>query len=531
MDLDVMTDESAAPATDSLTARARSVETFADRFEALGLSQLLESGHNPRTHFDPVKLADLAASIAQKGVVEPLVVRPLQSSVDLNPGVFEIIAGARRFRAARQAGLTHVPCVIRHYSDEDVLELTIIENIQRDDLDPLEEASGYRALIDANPGRYSAAYIAERIGKSEKYVWDRMKLLDLVPAAKGHLESGLITAGHGILLARLKPEDQLRALDVEQGGVFETEHRLWDPQDENDIDPDTGEIVEARLSIKAVTVRELEGWIARHVRFDVIQAANAAPLDFGPVAEKVDRAAAQPGRGRKVIAITHEYQISEDARDAKERTFTQRAWKRADGLDGSLPCEHAVLGVVSVGPGYGTAFDVCIEKDKCTVHWKAEIREREKNQKLRASGQATTAAKRETAIEAREQRERQERERLEARWKVFFPALRKAVAAAVAKVPANLPKAIYLKVLENHRLPANTTPAQLQKALLADAIKDRFDGYVFFRNEPELVAWAKVLGVDVKACDPDTPAQTSAVAKSVTRGRKPAAPPKKAKRR
>jgi ParB/RepB/Spo0J family partition protein len=175
-------------------------------FQVLKLAQLHESPLNPRRHFDPAKLQELTESVRQHGVRTPLLVRP-------NGDGYEIGAGHRRFRAAAAAGLVEVPAVIRPMTDVEFLELLNFENLEREDIHPLEEADGFRTLM-AQAG-YDVARIAERIGKSTKYVYDRVKLLALIPAAQQLFRDGAITAGHAILLARLKPADQARPAILE----------------------------------------------------------------------------------------------------------------------------------------------------------------------------------------------------------------------------------------------------------------------------------------------------------------------------
>jgi hypothetical protein len=270
-----------------------------------------------------------------------------------------------------------VPCVIRAYSDSAVLELQIIENLQREDLDPLEEAAGYQMLIASNPSRYSAAFIADRIGRSEKYVWDTLRLLNLVPEATALLEEGRITRSHAVLLAKLPAARQTAVIDPDEGGLFTSSQAALKfavaAQDAAGGDVELGPYA----GKKAVSVRELEHYIADHVRFNLQEQAAMAPLDFGETATKVEQALAQPGRGKKVIAITHEYHVHPDAKDEKERTFGPTSWKRADGLVGSHTCEHAVLGVVTAGAQeYGQSLEVCIAREKCAIHWKQEQRDK-----------------------------------------------------------------------------------------------------------------------------------------------------------
>jgi ParB/RepB/Spo0J family partition protein len=419
--------------------------TYDNRFLVLLLEQLLESGHNPRRHFDETKLQELADSVREKGIVEPLVVRPLagtdnQENQDDDERLYEIVAGARRHRAARLAGLTRVPCVVRDYSDEDVLELFLIENVQRDDLAPLEQARGFKQLLTANPEKYSAATIATKLGMSPAWVWDRLKLLDLVPEASALLDRGRIGIGHAIVLARLKAEHQAKAIDAATGGLWESEGRGLQLQDE---DPGS-ELVDDYQDLKPRSIRELEAWIAHHVRFDVAHAAQAVPLEFGEVAARVEVAAAKPGRGKKVVSITYDTFTHPDAK-TDERVYTPSSWARADGSIvrdewagqdlTAATCEHAVLGVVVVGRHYGRAFDVCIAKETCRVHWGDEIDRREKERKQRQkealNGEPSDAGTR--AIDAkRKDSEKRERERIAREtWQKLQDAV---IADAVAQV-------------------------------------------------------------------------------------------------
>lgn len=397
-------------------------QPVAERYAQIVLAQLVESVHNPRTHFDPVKLAELADSICQKGIVEPLVVRELDP---LGPGMqFEIVAGARRFRAATLAGLDTVPCIVRAYSDEDMLEIFVVENMQRDDLSPLEQARGFQQLLTANADRFSVATIASKVGMSTAWVWDRIKLLDLIAPAAALLESRRISIGHAIVLARLKPADQERAIDVDGRGLWERADVLLDLGDAAD-DADPYQYVKPR------SIRELEVWVANHVRFDVQHMAQAVPLEFEALAEQVTAAASAPGRGRKVISISFHSHTAPDARDEAERTYGPQSWRRADGREDSQTCEHSVLGVVVVGPKQGRAFDVCIARDTCEVHFAEALKAKRTAEKARAKGDTATAKK----VEKKQEQswERQHRERA-ARREVWDRLSGPVVDAAIDQV-------------------------------------------------------------------------------------------------
>jgi ParB/RepB/Spo0J family partition protein len=398
-----------------------------ERYAKIALTQLAESVHNPRTHFDQVKLAELADSIRQKGIVEPLVVRlagggePDWEDVER----FEIVAGARRFRAATLAGLDTVPCIVRDYSDEDVLEIFVVENMQRDDLSPLEQARGFKQLLTANADRFTVATIAGKVGMSPAWVWDRIKLLDLVPEAQDLLESGRITVGHAIVIARQKADDQTRIIDAATGG-------LWAKESVGlAFEGEESELVDDYQDLKPKSIRELEAWITEHVRFDVEHMAQAVPLVFTELAEQVREERQAPGRGKKVISITFNHFTQPDARDDADRTYGPQSWRRADGQEGSKQCFDAVLGVVVVGPRQGRSMDVCIARDKCRVHFGEEIAAKEKAAKARAKGDTKTAKK----IEKKQEQswERQQRERDERR-KVWEPQKGPVLAAAIDQV-------------------------------------------------------------------------------------------------
>jgi hypothetical protein len=276
---------------------------------------------------------------------------------------------------------------------------------------------------------------------------------------------------------------------------------LWVP-DQAGLFADGSGLTQPDLSayagLKACSVRELETWIRDHIRFDVEHMAKAQPLTFGTTATKVEEAAALPGRGKKVAYITHDYRVADDAKDPAERTYGQNTWKRADGTEKSKVCEHSVLGVVVAGVGYGETFQVCVARDKCQIHWKKEIAERERSARQRASGRGQQAAQREA--EAR-QREEAQRQAQETRWKTFYPALRKEALTAVAKTPQTLPGALFRLVLKQFNLPKGTTPAQLAKALLVAFITQRFNEFRHAGSEEELVALAKLLGVNIRVCE------------------------------
>lgn len=491
-----------------------------ERYERLPLATVVPSKTNPRTHFDDGYLAQLAASIGEKGVVQPILVRPFDGTAG-----FEIIAGECRYRASLLAKQASIPAIVRAYTDDQVLELQLVENIHRKDLTALEQAVGYRKLITQNAAKHSAATIAQRLGMSEAWVWDRLKLNDLVPAAKALLERGLMTTGHAILVSRQTPKNQEKLIDPKEKLLFEPGL---------DAAPINGGKPDPYDHVKACSVRELEVAIADHIRFDVAHAAKAAPLLFGETAAAVEAAKrrAEPTnergvrRGPKVLAITFDHQAADSAKDPSERTYGYSSWRRADGTKKTTPvngyskqmkdsptCGFSVLGVVVAGSAhYGETFQVCVNRDKCAVHFGTEIKARERDAKARARGQSKQADRRATVLKAKEAKEAAANRARTERWQQFVPALKKAVLAAAEKTPAKLPRHVFVKMLESRGLPPATKPEALAKALLLVSVKNTFDRAWSTTDEPRLVAWAKALGVNPKTCEPKAVAGKAAKA-------------------
>lgn len=175
---------------------------------------------NPRKTFLEEDLDELAASIREKGIIQPIVVRPVAGEAD----TYEIIAGERRWRAAQRAGLHDVPAVVLEVNDREALELAIIENVQRTDLNALEEAAGYEQLI-AQFG-YAQAELGKVVGKSRSHVANTMRLAKLPASVKARVMSGQLSAGHArALLAVSDPEATARRI-VDQGLTVREVERL-----------------------------------------------------------------------------------------------------------------------------------------------------------------------------------------------------------------------------------------------------------------------------------------------------------------
>ncbi|HBH36946.1 MAG TPA: hypothetical protein DDX06_01015 [Curvibacter sp.] len=191
------------------------------QFQNIELPLIARSLTNPRKHFDAAKLQELADSVKASGVHQPVLVRPLPSwrqedilreyAASATLPVFELVAGERRYRASQLAGMATIPAIVRDLTDAQVIEIQIIENLQRDGLTPLEEAEGYEALIQATG--ITKDELCAKVGKSRTYIFNRFKLLDLCQEAKAALREGKLDASRAELIARIPDQKlQLKAL-------------------------------------------------------------------------------------------------------------------------------------------------------------------------------------------------------------------------------------------------------------------------------------------------------------------------------
>ncbi len=201
-------EDAAAPATTATTGS-----------RSLPVSFLTPNPHQPRRHFDDEELDNLAESIAAKGVLQPILVRPTARHDS-----FEIIAGERRWRAAQKARLHEVPVIVRELSDPESLEIAIIENVQRSDLNPIEEAAAYQELIDRFS--YTQEQMARVIGKSRSHIANLLRLLKLPARVQTLLSEGKITAGHGrMLVTATDPEAMANQILTQGLNVREVEKK------------------------------------------------------------------------------------------------------------------------------------------------------------------------------------------------------------------------------------------------------------------------------------------------------------------
>ena len=216
--------------------------------QEISLDQIKPPKTNPRRRMDLAALAELAANIRVRGVLQPIVVRPF------NGAGYEIVCGERRWRASKEAGRETIPARIMNLSDAEALELAVIENVQRESVHELDEALGYKALIQQDPALYTVETIAAKVGRSPKYVYGRLKLAELTPNLQKAFYEGKLTAGHAMEIARLQPKDQEQALSECFPGHRTTAAIL------KDKDP------------RPISVRELRDWIQREIHLSLAQA-------------------------------------------------------------------------------------------------------------------------------------------------------------------------------------------------------------------------------------------------------------------
>lgn len=215
----------------------------------LNITEIEPNQNQPRTDFDDESLKELARSIARHGVIQPIVVKPISS------GKYKIIAGERRFRAAKAAGLVEVPVIIKDVTDTQVMELALVENLQRENLNAIEEAKGYKALMD-NYG-FTQIQVAETVGKSRSYVANAIRLLNLPEKVVQKLKIGEITSGHARALLTFENNQ-----DIEKA-------------------------LEATIS-KNLSVRQLEELVKKTLIKDSEESKSDEPKRLGAFYEKIE---------------------------------------------------------------------------------------------------------------------------------------------------------------------------------------------------------------------------------------------------
>lgn len=488
-------------------ATAAKAETFEAEIIEIGL--ITESKSNTRSTYDEQELADLAASIRAQGVLQPVIVRKSGKG-------YELVAGSRRLRASKLAEKSTIPAIVRVIGDEQLTEIQLIENLQRADVHAMDEAMGYQRL--AKKGR-AIADIAAKVGKSEKYVYDRIKLLSLIPDAQTVFKANIITAGHAILLARLKPADQKRALAVrdrwgkESGGLLETDAGLFDEKEEK-----------GKFSrLKSVSVREFERWINEHVKLE------ANEVDQMVMPETAATLAKLAEEKVTVLRVTHDTMTAPELKDGKP-VILGRGWKRADGQERTKKCDHARPAMVVMGEGRGAAFNVCVNKKKCATHWPDHVKAAKAATKAGAQaaskGKNAAAAERER-YEAEREKQRFAQEAENKRWARAEAPIFAALAAAIDKDPVTTASAVGKLVLERlgerrrgDKAVAGKDAAAIVRYLCKTVVFEDHLNYEYPRRNA--IENGKLLGVDVKKIL-DTEAPPEPKAKPEKAAKKPAA--------
>ena len=232
-----------------------------ERVQQVNLAMIVPSPLQPRREFAREALEELVDSIRQRGIIQPLIVRPMN-------GQFELIAGERRWRAAKEIGLSEAPVIVRHATDLEVLELSLIENLQRAELNPIEEAQAYARLAGEFGMRQDE--IAQKVGKSRAAVANSMRLLDLDQQVQTWVVQGLLSVGHAKVLLGLKAHDEQRLLAekvLRQSSTVRTTERMVRRQ-LGKIGPRPRKNATATVGSAAVTDLEnrLQQHLATHVK-------------------------------------------------------------------------------------------------------------------------------------------------------------------------------------------------------------------------------------------------------------------------
>ncbi len=457
-------------------------------FKALAIADLREAPYNPRTSYDDEQLKDLVESVKTKGVLTPLLVRPVN-------GHFEIVGGSRRFRAAKKAGLAAVPCQVRELSDDEALEVAILDNLQRHDISPLEEAHGFQAWLDRG---HKPEELAKKIGKSVRYIYGRLELRKLAPKVLEAVEKGELPASHAQIIARLsRREDQVEALRISQ--LEETDYRGDDESAGTlqlfDREQPAGERTKRGL----ISARDLEKRVAAlKIGADLIEQRDKVRHDIKESGAKLTAHLVTSGFARN------------------DEVLSRDDWKALK--KGDMCTVAGAIGISIDGKDRGKEFPICAGSDnhgdakRCPKHFKA----------YDTGGGPTSQPKRTAAEETKRQAELL-KERIVTRQRQFVHA---AVVEAVLRGKGRATRADLLLLVEafgdmpyhaaerlNGLFPQKRAPwggheedleacseAQLLALLTAAALHDELESHERTKGA-RLYAAAKRLTIDSKKID------------------------------
>ena len=184
---------------DALISESFTTETGEESIQSIQLSDITPNPFQPRKHFDQEKITELAQSIKEKGVIQPIIVRK-------HNGKYELIIGERRFKAAQFAQLTNIPAIVKDSSNEELLEMALIENIQREDLNPLEEGLAYKTILERD--RITQETLSRRVGKSRSYIANMIRILELPDDIQDYVSRGTISVGQAKALLSLRSRSE-----------------------------------------------------------------------------------------------------------------------------------------------------------------------------------------------------------------------------------------------------------------------------------------------------------------------------------
>lgn len=445
----------------------RDVESAAQAYRLIDVEEIHESPSNPRKRFGD--LEELALSIAQHGVIEPVIVRPHPVQLD----GYELVAGARRLRAARVAGLLQLPALVRTLTDREVLEIQVTENLQRKDVHPLEESDAYAALMRAD-GAYTVEAVAARVGRSASYVYQRLRLQQLVPEAREAFDRDELTAGHAVKLARLTPADQVKALP-------ECFYRLFGAQKDGKRIP--------------APIVELDRWIADHTKVDVSDAAVVQ--HYQP--ELHAQLEAEPEPAASLLQLSESSMPGHYLADKDHGLIGHGRWKEVKSL---TACKHARRGVIVHG-GPIRLVTVCATKG-CPKHWPAP--------KKAAAGKKGRKLSNPPAYDWKAEEARRKKER--ARVEQLGPHVLAAAAATFKK--ETLTDALVRRVVEGLVRNFDEVEAAILTAGLRISVHDAGPALAFALEAPsfwsldELRRYAKRAAIDLKAIEKHVDAEAKA---------------------
>jgi len=363
-----------------VASSTKAVPPVISSIQDIPLEKIRESKTNPRRFFDEAKLAELADNIKQHGVLQPILLRPLP---ERETGTYELVAGTRRYRASKLAKRESIPATVRELTDAQALELQVIENVQRVDVHPLDEAQGYAALVELQPDTYTVESIASRVGRSPQYVNGRLRLIQLIPDAKHAFYEDKLTVAHAFEIARLQPNDQRRALQE----CF--------PQYRN------AAVILRDKKAEATTVRELRAWIEREIHLDLTNApfdpqddallpkagacarcpkrTGSNPLLFPEVRQKSICTDRECYRAKVEALVQIQVKPLEEKGEKPLRVSQVPAWQTNGHAKDVIfegqyrkakakgECPHTNAAVLIDGKGAGSVFYLC-QTEKCEVH-------------------------------------------------------------------------------------------------------------------------------------------------------------------